>query len=96
MKTLKEKLELFDKEFDLLYSKWGMGSDMRLIKSFLSQTVKELLEEMVVEEKNICHHLECLATENGDSYCDCGLKTYLEGYAFARQDQLERMRRILT
>lgn len=95
MTTLSQKLELLDKEFpdyhyQLKNGELSIETDLRVVKKklaiFLSQTVKELLEEMVVEEREIrTGGASDKSLENAHTY----------GYNQSRQDQLERLKKIL-
>ncbi len=94
MTSLKEKLELFREKFrpidfchtgenKMQYVEY-VRDDMEL---FLSQTVKELLEEMVVGSREL--------GQSAPPGLDEKLETFKEGYNSARQDQLERLKKIL-
>ncbi len=94
--TLKEKLAQFDEKF-IVKDRAGRRHFVTMnelslfddVRNFLSQTVKELLEEMVVESKEIPHY-KC---QNSLAMCDSCIQR--SGYNSARQSQIEKMNEIL-
>ncbi len=102
MKTLSQKLELFREKYREGYA--GILPPEVLeqgnpwFENFLSQTVKELLEEMVMESKSgIETQIPCPDKMPGCLvyHVSRQLTEEEKGYNSARQDQLERLKKIM-
>lgn len=53
------------------------------------EAVRKIRERVEGIRKPIKHDDECLAITENEKYCDCGLKTYLEGFDRALCDVLD-------
>lgn len=94
MPLSKEKEDALRKEFH----EWFQGNKtfyeaecsnwwLSKLSSALEEERERLMKGVEGKKKDMTsHHPECLATENGISYCDCRFPTYNSGFNDALSD----------
>lgn len=88
MKTIKDVEKEFDEKFCNTDGTLHSEGDVDFIKSFISASLRELLEQVVPEEK----HTRC---EWCESFSECDCKEYNHAFNYCRQKVLNNIKKII-